>query len=113
MASLAAIFCLLFLGGPTAIFRRVVSIVVNSVNRMFWARAKPHIINEVDIGIPSFANLNASSAISMKSNCVWIIAPRPHRNPRMISGFFYTLATCVPMCRDDITMQASAGTMSV
>ncbi|KKU98302.1 MAG: hypothetical protein UY28_C0004G0040 [Candidatus Amesbacteria bacterium GW2011_GWB1_48_13] len=61
MASLTSIICLLFRGCPPAIFRRVGTVVVDTVNRHSWWRFA-HVGKEVlERTSPSFADRNPTT----------------------------------------------------
>lgn len=73
---------------PTTIRRLVVSISVNSIDRVFGRRLFTHILNKVNkscLGIvPSIANFDTPSTINMKVVIVRILAPLSHCSPRII-----------------------------
>jgi hypothetical protein len=67
---------------PATIFRRVISIIVNSVNLMNVARAWPHIFVKVLKTInPSFANRYSTSTITFIGMCFGIQTPCFKRSP--------------------------------
>lgn len=58
------ISCLFVLCGPSAIFRTIVSIIINSLNGVGTCRRQSHISDEVREGIPPlFTNFNASPSV--------------------------------------------------
>jgi hypothetical protein len=98
------IVVLLLQCNPSAIFRRIRTIIVNAIQ--FGLRKGPisHICIKCRERIaPSFANVNASSAIIAVGMCVWIVAPLFHRMPYVIDGavgksmFFTVVATVDPI----------------
>jgi hypothetical protein len=71
---------LLILRRPAAVTRVVISVVVNTVKRMFlWART--HIGDKGLIGAPSFADGYTASSIAWKVSGVWVSAPLMHSGP--------------------------------
>jgi hypothetical protein len=74
---------LLALGRPSAILRLVITIVVDSLDRVA-ARPLAHVGQEVLERKPSFADRDSSAAVSMERKCVGIQASRFHGLPRRI-----------------------------
>jgi len=75
------VFNLLRLSGPFAVVRRIVSIVIDPVNRMFGTGGWPHVCNEVGKIEPSLANSNTSSAVVAKFGIGRVIASIKHVMP--------------------------------
>lgn len=76
---------------PPAVFRRVVTIVVNSSNctslRVLWFW--PHVCDEVRKRIaPAFAHLNAASAIIWVASVCLFCTSSAHTHPRIPFGGF-------------------------
>lgn len=82
---LSSVAGLLLNGGPAAIARFVVAIVIDSINLAFQAWSFAHVLKKPLKGLsPRIADGNASSAIVFISGCVWIFTPPNHRPPGMI-----------------------------
>lgn len=75
----APVFVLLFLNGPSAISRLIVSIIVDTVKRSS-VRSFSHVGNEIPKTFaPSFANANASGTVVLVSAIGWVSAALHHR----------------------------------
>ena len=74
------------LGGsvcPLAVFRCVVSVIVNPINRIAkWVSA--HVGKEVGISLPSLANLDASGTVVFEPFVFRILAPLFHLAPDFV-----------------------------
>lgn len=79
-----SVVALLFGRGPAAISLLVVTVVVFSVKLMFGRRASAHVGYEVVEQHPSFANLDASSAVPAVHAGFGICASSFHRAPNAI-----------------------------
>lgn len=98
MFTVSPIGLLLVPCSPSAIFRSVISIIVNTVNRMFICRTWPHVGNKVVEQEPSFANGNPSTSVMLKEFYIRISAASLHCTPSKIFGltkipFFLALNT--------------------
>lgn len=80
----AQIICLLLCCSPAAVARLVIPICVNPINRVKWARSNTHILQEVFVLPPPFANGNSSSAVEVVLGVAMIIAPFSHADPSSI-----------------------------
>jgi hypothetical protein len=60
------IVVLLCSGSPTAILRAVVSVVVNAVNAVLLAWPSAHVLKELFVGLPCFADMNSACSIAGK-----------------------------------------------
>jgi hypothetical protein len=81
----ATIFSLLFGRGPAAIFRFIVSIVVNSFKGERFVWFPSHVSKEVaKTGAPSFANSDPSASISRPVPIIRVFASGFHGGPRNI-----------------------------
>lgn len=79
------VICLFGFGRPTAIFRAIVAIVINPINRVIRRGAESHICKEVLKGVtPALANRDASSSIPFVSNAIRVLAARLHALPGMV-----------------------------
>lgn len=76
------ILSLFQLCSPSAIVRAIVTIIIDSVNRMFGARSFAHILNECKKRMPTVTNYNTPSAISMKTGVSCCVTTRHHSCPR-------------------------------
>lgn len=92
---ISAIIVLLVNCRPSAIFRGVARIVVNSVERMA-IRSFPHISQKVLKLHPSFTNRNSTAAVILEISMRWIKASLLHCRPRLVSWSFKP-SSCVPM----------------
>ena len=68
---------------PVAIARGVMSIIIGSLDRVPAGRFIPHIIDKVDIGGPSVANGNTSSAIPIKASILFGKTSLSHVSPSL------------------------------
>ena len=66
---------------PSTIFRRIGTIVINTVNGMLCRWFQSHISKEIFKLKPSIANCNSSSSIEVIIGGVWIDAALPHSAP--------------------------------
>lgn len=84
--SIISFISTLFLGcSPTAIPRSIISIVINSINRIFWRRFFTHILKEVSKRItPAVTYLYSASPVITVSCAFLVIASLFHVNPRQI-----------------------------
>lgn len=58
------VVCLFNNSSPSTVFRLVVPVVVDAVNRMFWGWSVPHVFKEIFKGfLPSIANLYSPTSI--------------------------------------------------
>lgn len=69
-------------GGPPAILRFVVSVVVDSVEAMRWCRSLSHVSKEVFKAVlPAVADGNSSTAVPSKACVLLVRAPLSHHLP--------------------------------
>lgn len=68
---------------PTAVARLVVAVVVNAVERAAF-RPLPHVHQKILKGQPSFADRDATAAVSFVGRVIFLIASDFHRLPRAI-----------------------------
>lgn len=83
---------LFFLGGPFAVFRLVIPVAIDSIDRMvFWPL--PHVFNKSPKGHsifrprlrgPSFTNRNTFSSIILEGFAVRVFAPVQHGGPNHV-----------------------------
>ncbi len=66
---------------PTAVFRFVISIVVDSVDRISLRWSATHVCKKVFECLPPFANRNPSASVSMKLMIVGVATPIFHPRP--------------------------------
>lgn len=74
-------------GGPSTIFRTVVTLVVYSIYRMI-RRSLTHVGKEVSESKPSVADFDSSSAVPGIGAHVGLLAPGLHMRPDLISSSF-------------------------
>lgn len=80
------VFRLIFQRNPLAIARLVITVIVDAFNRVAF-RARSHVCQESLKTVPSFADLNASTAVAVKSLVFWVGASLAHHKPDRISRF--------------------------
>ncbi len=87
------VFHLLGASRPATIFRRVVAVIVDAVNRQFFRRTATHIGQEVGIrSAPTFADGNASASPQVEFRIVSIFAAFNHSCPSGIFSRAFTSA---------------------
>jgi len=84
----SSIVQLLLLGCPTAIFRGVIAVVINSVYGMFISWRQTHVYKKIVKLIPALTYRNASSTISHVRFIFSIIASCFHGKPHIIQFTF-------------------------
>jgi len=83
----SSIFYLLRMSCPTTIFRRIIAIVIYSINRIFTFWSFSHVkIKIIKRPTPSFAYLNSSTSIIRIFFIVFIITSLTHIYPYFIFG---------------------------
>lgn len=81
----AAVAALRFLVRPTAIFRRVAAINIDSVDAVLVAWARPHVgVKRLKRIAPPRAYSDAASAIQREAFVCWIFAASDHAGPRAV-----------------------------
>lgn len=79
------IFLLLLISGPSTIIRRVMAIVVDTVDRVFVGRPFTHILKErLKAANPSVTDHNTSRAVVFKSWVVGVTASFFHTSPSVV-----------------------------
>ncbi len=75
---------LLLWGGPAAVARFVITVVVNAVNGMFRRRLWPHVSKEIDEGLqPAVAHYNIAPTIPVVAAITRVAASFTHSCPRI------------------------------
>jgi hypothetical protein len=98
-----SVLFLLFARGPSAIFRAVIAVIVNALNRHAF-RSRSHIGQERIEGLlPTFADGNAATAISVIVGKGRIAASVSHCLPRFVLGRVRS-----PVLADAINLKATA-----
>lgn len=87
-AAASPIPCLLTSGCPFAIGRLVVSEVISALNAVFRGWPLTHIGKKIFKSSPSFAQLNAATAIKFVVGIVLISAPAIDATPNVVNGCF-------------------------
>lgn len=83
-----SILNLLFFSSPSAVGREIALIVINSVNRVFGGRARPHIGHKIrERLLPSFADSDTSSSIVGIFWYIFVSTSIEHVLPSLILGF--------------------------
>lgn len=71
---------------PSAIFRAIVSIIINALNGVFFAWRNTHISQEIlKRLVPAVTYFYSATAVSVENIGVWIVAPLPYRGPCRIN----------------------------
>jgi len=83
----ACVSNLITLRSPSAIGRVVITIVINTVKRMFWSWLPSHVSKEVIVNHPSFANVYSSSSVSVKPRVLCSATPINHSIPSNVLRF--------------------------
>ena len=102
--TVASLIGVLFLASrPSTIFWCIVSVIIDSINRMSRGWTTPHIFKKVFVPMnrsyPPFANRNTAATISVISTVFLVVAPRLHRRPgTILSGSFTEFVTGLAMC---------------
>jgi hypothetical protein len=103
-----SISSLFFARGPTAIFRFIITIVVNAFQSVFGCWPFPHVLQKILKRMPPTpANANSSSAIKRKGVIFRIVATSNGLTPGSV---FWSLRSpvCRQACARDFSMQAAA-----
>ncbi len=90
---------------PAAVFRAVISVVVNSVETMAWRWARSHVLKKCLERQPPFANDNPSPAITIESWVMSIVASLKHSGPHAI---LWRVVQAVRLVGAPITRSAGA-----
>lgn len=72
---------LFFAGGPTAIFRSVIPVIVESIKGVFGRRSRSHVGNEICENVPSIADGDTASAVVFPLAPVYVSATVQHGLP--------------------------------
>ena len=84
---IGSVSLLSFSASPSAIFRGVIAVVVNSVKRISW-RPFAHIFNKITKAInPAITDCNSSAAVSMILPKIRVIAALFHTLPNGVKGW--------------------------
>lgn len=76
---------LLFAGCPSAVFRRVITVNINAIQRMFFGRFRAHIAKKcLKAFSPAATNLNAARTVVSIRDMLFVLASRDHSAPRVI-----------------------------
>lgn len=100
MLTRSAIRRLFFPCRPSAIVRRIRTVVVYAVNRMAHRRSLAHVLSERLKIQPLLANTDASSAVAWKHSRVRIKASTFHCSPHVIHGGLRTAVSAPSRGRD-------------
>ncbi len=86
-SSISPIECLLLSARPLAILRRIRAVIVDSLKREVFSRARPHILNEGwKTFLPSLTYSNPATAIRCESGIIRIQAALFHLKPDFVFG---------------------------
>lgn len=97
---ISAIALLLRLERPLAVFRRVISVRVNAINRVFWRWLKPHVGDKVGKRFsPTATDHHAPPTVARKTNIVRVIASLNHRLPVGMAGLERKAVCCANSSR--------------
>lgn len=82
MMSISPILCLFFFGSPAAIVGCVITIIIDSIQRVFGTGTFPHVVIEGDKRVsPALAYCNSSTTIQMKLWSVGAVTATNHVFP--------------------------------
>jgi len=87
------VVCLLAQGGPAAVFRRVIAVIVNAIQRKTRQRISHICVERLKAIAPSITDGDASSTIVGKRVAAWIKAAVFHVQPRSVN-FREALSVC-------------------
>jgi hypothetical protein len=73
-----AISALLFIGCPFTVFRRIMTIVINTFQGKSFVVSRRHVSDKINDVKPSFANFYTSVTVTVVSMVRWIIASSNH-----------------------------------
>ena len=85
-ASVALVFHLLFSSDPVAVFRRVIAVIVTTIQRKFRIRSFAHIGKKVFEFVPSFTDANSAASVILERDMTRVIATAKHAVPDKIFG---------------------------
>lgn len=81
----ASILGLLNGGSPTAITGLVMTVRIDSIQRVLFSWSRSHVTQEgSEVINPFFADSNPPSSVSMVITCKLVATPRLHRNPSVV-----------------------------
>ena len=110
---LSGVVCLLFVSGPAAVFRGIVSIVIDSFNRMLAAWALAHIFQERRVGIkPAVTHTNTSATIVFIACAVFVITSCFNSSPAPILSAFFKPVSGVSFNDSIRNTAATSGSMA-
>jgi hypothetical protein len=93
---ISGVSSLLFTRGPSAIIGRIVTIIINSINRIFAGQSFPHIGIKVFKGVsPAITNSNTSSTITRIIRIIRIGTTIDKSSPYSIFGAFPHSMFCI------------------
>lgn len=98
---------LLFPSRPSAIFRAIVAVVVDAINRVTGRRARTHVQKERFKFIPSIADANPASSVVTVCAAVGVSATVPQRQPGVVLRGFCSSMT-ESLCPDALVAIAAA-----
>jgi hypothetical protein len=103
---------LLFTSGPTNIARRVITIIINTLDRIRRGWSRPNMIEErLETSAPFLGNLNSATAVAVKALNANIAAPALHRSPNRVfrcSPALASLAVSGPVGMIDLEAAAAS-----
>lgn len=79
--AVAAVSVLRFAGGPSAVLRRIMAIVINAVERVPGRGAWPHVAKKALERIPALANFDAPASVMRECLTSWAPASIVHIHP--------------------------------
>lgn len=98
---------------PTDIARFVITVIVDSVNRMLIGWPSSYIAQEMLVaGSPATADGNISPAVESEAFNFWVETPSQHSSPRTILGSVWLGAPRIAMFQLGIALKASAAVSS-
>lgn len=106
--SMTPIVCLLLRGGPSAVLRLVISVVVDAVKRVRWGGPAPHICNEIGERMPAFTNGDPSRPVKREFWIGRLFASVKHTSPSAVFWNFVGKAMCFVESPNSLCAETSA-----
>lgn len=71
--------------GPTAVIRRIVAIIVDAIERVFWRWARPHVaVKRHEVIAPTLADIDTPTAVIGVIRSLLVEATRLHASPCLV-----------------------------
>lgn len=79
-----SIASLLFSRCPITVLWFVVSVVIASLNRVFWSWSLPHVSKKVFKSFPPITHLDSACSVILPTNLVWVAATPQYTSPNFV-----------------------------